>query len=97
MRFWTSKGAGQGIAGENSILSGFILMISDRDVRSAFARSAFARSAFVSSAFARSAFVASGIAGSAFAGLARLDFGSPDIRVEEKDVYVSLDERRRWG
>ena len=33
-----------------------------------------------------SAFVASGIAGSAFAGLAHLDSGSPDIRVEEKDV-----------
>jgi len=42
-----------------------------------------------------SAFVASGIAGSAFAGLAHLDFGSSDIRVEEKDVCVSLDKRRR--
>ena len=32
MRFWTSKGTGQAIAGENSILSGIMLMTSMNDL-----------------------------------------------------------------
>ena len=29
MRFWTSKGSRQGIAGENSVVSGIVLMTSE--------------------------------------------------------------------
>ena len=32
MRFWTSKGSRQRIAGENSIVSGIVMMTSDGDV-----------------------------------------------------------------